>query len=135
MNKNDNLKMPKVGDRLMRVMTGSGYNALSNRAEPCVVVYVNKPHHYYTVRFDNSGILETYSVPLVTDIQVVKQFQIDFERRFGKKPVGIYVYESGALYDNVNECAKALGVIPANITSYLSGKVNTVNGYHLYILN
>ncbi len=132
--KNNETRMPKVGEHLMRVMTGSSFNNLNNRPEPCVVVYVNKPHHYYTVRFDDSGIFESYNVPLVNDVLVVKRFQIDFERRFGRKPVGIYVYESGALYDTVNECAKDLGVIPANITSHLCGKTSTVNGYHLYIL-
>lgn len=44
----DGMSLPKVGDRLMRVMTGSNFGEKYNDPEPCVVVYVSKPKHYYT---------------------------------------------------------------------------------------
>lgn len=135
MKSKDGMTLPKVGDRLMRVMTNTGSRIKNNGLEPCIVIYVNKPKRYYAVQFVNSGITESYKVPLLNDAILLKQFQDDFKHKFGKKPVGVYVYESGALYSSVSECAKAIGVKPCSITNHLHGRTNHVKGYHIYILN
>lgn len=130
----DGMSLPKVGDRLMRAMTGANFGEKHTNPEPCVVVYVNKPKHYYIVQFVNSGIRESYKVPLLDDSKMLKQFQDDFKRRFGKKPIGVYVYESGALYSSISECARDIGVLPCTVSKHIHGLTNHVKGYHIYML-
>lgn len=131
----DGLSLPKVGDRLMRTMTGANFGEKYNAPEPCVVVYVSKPKHYYTVQFVGSGIKESFKTPLLDDNKMLKQFQDDFKRRFGKKPVGVYVYESGALYPSISECARAIGVLPCTVSKHIHGQTSRVKGYHIYMLD
>lgn len=132
MKKHDDMKMPKVGDRLMKFMSSTNLLNTLDVAEPCVVVYVSEPKHYYTVQFIKTGIKESYKVPHVDEIGAFKK---DYKRAFGKTPVGVYVYESGALYDSVSECAKALCVTPSAISAHLHGRTKHVKGYHIYALN
>lgn len=131
----DGMSLPKVGDRLMRVMTATSLGVREDKPEPCVVVYVSKPKHYYTVQFVGSGIKESYKAPLLNDAKMLKQFQDDFKRAFGKKPKGVYVYESGALYPSVTECAKAIGVLPCTVSKHIHGQTSHVKGYHIYMLD
>lgn len=131
----DGMSLPRVGDRLMRAMTGANFGKGYGDPEPCVVVYVSKPKHYYTVQFIGSGIKESYKVPLIDDRKLVAQFQDDFKRAFGKKPKGVYVYESGALYPSVSECAKAIGVRPCTVSKHIHGQTSHVKGYHIYMLD
>lgn len=132
MRKNDEMKMPRVGDRLMRVMTSTSFLINSDDAEPCVVVYVSAPKHYYTVQFVNSGIKESYKVPHIDEIGAFKK---DYKRAFGKSPIGVYVFESGALYDSVSDCARALSVTPSAVSAHLHGRTKHVKGYHIYALD
>lgn len=132
MKKRDEMKMPKVGDRLMKVMSSTSLGRFEDKAEPCVVVYVSEPKHYYTVQFVKSGIKESYKVPNVDEIGAFKK---DYKRAFGKLPRGVYVYESGALYDSVSECARALSVSPSAVSNHLHGRTKHVKGYHIYALD
>ena len=43
----------------------------------------------------------------------------------------VRVVESGGVYDNLHECAKAIGSDSGNISKCLHGKADTVKGYHL----
>lgn len=131
----DGMSLPRVGDRLMRAMTGANFGKGYGDPEPCVVVYVSKPKHYYTVQFIGSGIKESYKVPLIDDRKLVAQFQDDFKRAFGKKPKGVYVYESGALYPSISECARAIGVMPCTVSKHIHGQTSHVKGYHIYMLD
>lgn len=58
--------MPCVGDELMRKPTFY-YRFYSQRdaivERPCVVTYVHPEHLWYSVRFTQSGIVESYKLP------------------------------------------------------------------------
>lgn len=131
MKDNAEIKMPKIGDRLMRIMTSTSMGSRDDKPEPCVVVYVNKPKYYYMVQFVDSGIRECYKVPHIDELQ---RFKDDYRKFFNKKAKGVYVYESGALYPSITECAKAIGVLPAAISKHIHGLTSNVKGYHVYIL-
>lgn len=128
-------KLPKLGDVVLQVMTGTYFGSKEDKPEPCTVIYVNKPKHHYTVQFANTGIRENYKLPPVNIHNIIKQFQDDFERAFGKHAKGIYVYESGALYPNVSDCADAIGVQPYVVDKHLNGQISNVKGYHIFILD
>lgn len=58
--------LPKVGDELMR--RPSYYYGFYSRYDlnverPCVVTYVHPEHLWYSVRFVQSGIVESYKLP------------------------------------------------------------------------
>lgn len=131
----DGMSLPKVGDRLMRVMTGSRYDEKYIVPEPCMVVYVNKPKRYYTVQFVGSGIKESFRIPLIDDAKIIRQFQDDFKRTFNKKAKGVYVYESGALYPSISECARDIGVPPVAVSNHIHGRASHIKGYHIYMLD
>lgn len=124
------VKMPRVGDRIMRVMA-MHQSWKDDTPLPCIVTYVNKQKNYYQVSFTESGVKECYKVP---DLDDIGSFAKDYERSTKKKPKGIYVYESGMLYSSVTECAKAIGVLPCTVSKHLHGGSSNVKGYHIYIL-
>ena len=130
MKQNSIVKMPKLGDRIMRIMTTP--NVWKDvTAEPCEVTYIDIDKNWYQVTFVESGVKECYKVP---DIDKVKDFAKDYKKAFGKYPVGVYVYESGAIYSSVTECAKAIGVLPCTVSKHIHGETSNVKGYHIYIL-
>lgn len=102
----DELTLPRVGDRLMRVMTGMTFKEKCD-PEPCTVIYVNKPKQFYTVRFVDSGITESFKVPMLDDISVISQFSDDFKRAFGKGRL-VYMCMNLALYILVSQSALGL---------------------------
>ena len=55
-------QLPKIGDELMHMPTLSKIGISQDVPLPCVVVYVNEPHSYYTVQFKDSGIKESYKL-------------------------------------------------------------------------
>ena len=130
--KNDEMRMPKVGDRLMRVMSSTCFANSQTEPEPCIVIYICKPKHYYTVQFVASGIKESYKVPFVDEI---KSFKEDYKRMFKKNARGVYVYESGMLYPSITECAKDIGVKPYVVSRHIHGDISNVKGYHIYMLD
>lgn len=124
------VKMPRVGDRIMRVMARyPSWN--EDMPLPCVVTYVNKKKNYYQVSFIESGITECYKVP---DLDDIGSFAKEYEKMTKKKPKGIYVYESGILYSSITECANAIGVRPCTVSKHIHGGSSNVKGYHIYIL-
>lgn len=131
MGKNE-MKMPKIGDRIMLPVASTSLNNKNMNPEPCVVIYVNKPKHYYTVRFTKYGFCESYKLPYVDEI---KAFKEDYKRMFKKNAKGVYVYESGCLYPSITECAKAIGVKPYVVSRHIHGDIPNVKGYHIYVLD
>lgn len=131
---NMSIKLPKIGDLLLQVMTSTLMGRKDDCPEPCVVVYVNKPKHHFTVQFVDTGIRENYKLPQINTYDIVKEFQINFKKAFGRPAKGIYVYESGALYPTVSDCAEAIGVQPYVIYNHLNGHSSHVKGYHIFIL-
>lgn len=51
---------PKIGILLERIMTAKQHDMTNSEPELCTVIYVNYPHHYYTVRFFGTNIQESY---------------------------------------------------------------------------
>lgn len=122
--------MPKVGDRMMRKMsTHSEWK--DDRPLRCIVTYVDKKKHWYQVTFIDSGVKECYKVPEINELE---NFKKDYQRTFGKKAKGVYVYESGAIYPSISECARAIGVLPCVVSKHVHGGSSHVKGYHIYIL-
>lgn len=97
----------------------------------CIVTYVNKEKHWYQVTFVDSGVKKCYMVPEVNELE---NFKKDYQRTFGKKAKGVYVYESGAIYPSISECARAIGVLPCVVSKHIHGGSSHVKGYHIYIL-
>lgn len=125
----NSLCMPNLGDHLTRTMTVPSFGVASAGEEDCVVIHTNPMKKCYTVQFVNSGIRETYKIPDVDEIQAFKQ---DYKRFFGREPRGIYVFESGMLYDTIEDCARDLGVLQCTIVKHFHGDFSHVNGYHIY---
>lgn len=135
MRQNDtSIKLPKIGDQLLQVMTSTLIGSKDDCPEPCVVIYVNKPKRHYTVQFVDTGIRENYKLPQIDAYDIIKQFQKEFKRAFGREAKGVYVYESGALYPSISDCAKALGVPTSTVSHHLNGRSSHVKGYHIFIL-
>lgn len=125
------VRLPKLGERMMRISIKAKFGTTDGVPCPCVVIYVNEPHKYYTVKFDKTNIRESYKIP---DIDELKNFKRDFRRAFGCDPKGVYVYESGTIYPTIAACAEALGVRACTVSNYLHGRTNSVKGYHVYML-
>ena len=123
-------KLPRVGDRIMRSMS---HNQIwkDDDIEPCIVTYVNKDKNWYQVTFVTSGIKECYKCP---DYDPISEFKKDYEKRFGKKAKGVYVYESGMMYNKISDCAKDIGIPACAISKHIHGGSSHVKGYHIYIL-
>lgn len=126
-----NMNLPKLGDKLMRVMSTTKFLNCDDIPEECVVVYVNEPHHYYTVEFTNSKIRQSYKVP---DVDEIRDFMNDYQKAFGTAPKGVYVYESGVLYPSISACARDIGVRPSTVSKYIHGQTTNVKGYHIILL-
>lgn len=126
-----NVKLPKIGDRLMRTMSSTVFRENELISSPCIVVYVNSPKYYYTVEFIETGIRESYKI---VDVNEVSDFKNDFRKAFGYEPKGVYVYESGMIYPSISSCAKEIGVRPGTLSNHLHGRLKHVKGYHVYML-
>lgn len=127
--KYNSFRVPNVGERLMRTMTVPSFGIASVGEELCVVIHADPKKKLYTVKFVDSGIRETYKVP---DVDEVEAFRQDYKRFFGKEPRGIYVFESGMLYDSIEHCAKDLDVLQCTIIKHFNGDIAHANGYHIY---
>lgn len=124
--------VPNVGDHLMRTMTVPSFGVATAGDEPCVVIHADYKKKLYTVQFIETGLRETYKVP---DVDEIAAFKRDYKRFFGKEPRGIYVFESGMLYDTIEDCAKDLGVLQCTIIKHFHGDIAHVDGYHIYDFN
>lgn len=125
----NNYAMPNVGDIMMRKMHVPSFGLSEVGAEQCVVIFVNHGKYYYTVRFLDSGILESFKVP---HLDQVSDFRQAYKKLFGKYPIGICVFEQGIVFASVEECAEYLNVSPMQIKKCLNGFNTHINGYHIY---
>lgn len=124
-------KLPKVGDRLMKAVSYSSSFKDNDNLEPCIVVYVNRKKNYYLVEFVETKIRECYKVPEINEIE---DFKNDYLKAFGRKALGVYVYESGILYPSISACAKDIGVNKGTLSRHIHGELSHVKGYHIYML-
>ena len=91
--------LPTVGKRLNMLMSNSAHQKY--KVEPCIVTYVNNKHSYYEVMFLNTGLKESYKLPIF-----------------------------GIAYSSVSECAKDTGV-PANVISaQINSSYKYESSYH-----
>lgn len=118
------MNLPKVGDKLMRIMTDYSceYDTIP-LPKPCVVVYVNERHGWYQVEFLDNHIKECYGLP-VCDHGVIK-----FDVR-GCNGDPVVCVETATVYRSISECARAIGVPRSSVYAQLMGVYDNVNGYH-----
>ena len=120
--------MPNVGDILVRKMNVPSFG-LDIHEEPCIVTFVNPKNKYYTVKFLDSGIQESFKFP---NLDVLEDFRLAYKKLYGKNPVGICVFELGMVFRTIEECASYLSVPSALIIKLLNGDITNINGYHIY---
>ena len=119
---NLSMTLPKVGDKLFRIMFRGRYDPGDvYNPEPCTVEYVNEKKGWYEVCFDETNIKECYRVP-------------SFDHRFLKdKPVGgvpIACLETGSIYGSITECARDMKLNRHEIWKQLDGRRAYCSGYH-----
>lgn len=118
------MELPKVGDRLMRVMTefACEYDtALVPR--PCVVVYVNEKHGWYQVEFLDTHLKECYGLP-VCDHSII---DFDMSLCYGDAVICV---ETSKAYPSISACARVIGVPRSSIYLQLMGSIENAYGYH-----
>ena len=116
------MELPKVGDRLVRVMTATSFGVHATfEPKECVVVYANERHHWYTVKFIDSGIMESFGVPI-----------IDHSIARGWKPgtIPVVCVETGMAYSTISQCSRDTNVPKDEISRQISGKCNYRTLYH-----
>lgn len=122
------MDMPKVGDRLMRIITGSRYDdKVTYRVEPCVVTYVNLLNSWYQVEFVNLGIKECYKLP-VFDHDI-------FTKKSRSSAIPVMCLETGTIYSSIGECAKDLGLQSSGIIRQIQGESLACGGFHFKTVN
>lgn len=120
------MDLPKVGDRLVRVMTVSSGRAYSTfEPQECVVTFVNNAHHWYQVKFKDTEIKESYSVPII-DHSIVHA---------SNGTIPVYCVETGIAYSSVSQCAKDINILPSSISAQLKNDYSANHEYHfVYVL-
>lgn len=113
--------LPKVGDKLFRVMTRGTYDLGDvYKPEPCVVIYVNEKKGWYEVRFDNTNLKEGYHIPTF-DHLLLKGKPV--------KGTPVACMETGDVYASISECAKDMRLERTKIWKQING---IRNGYSQY---
>ena len=111
--------LPTVGKRLNMLMSNSAHQKY--KVEPCIVTYVNNKHSYYEVMFLNTGLKESYKLPI---------FDHNILNGLYNGCVPVICVENGIAYSSVSECAKDTGV-PSNIISaQINGSYKYESSYH-----
>lgn len=115
------MDLPKVGDRLKRIMTAT-YDCLQPvyEAQDCVVTYVNEKHHWYQVQFKNTGNKECYGLPII-DHSIIRP---------GVLKTPVFCFENGMAYSTIAQCAHDLGLDPSSVASCVNERWNSCGGYH-----
>ena len=115
------MDLPKVGDRLMRVLTATK-ECLYPTFIPkeCVVTYVNEAHGWYEVEFTDSHVRECYGLPVV-----------DHSIMSGTSgAIAIMCVETGDVYSSINACARDMHLYTGDIYRQLFGQRESYRGYH-----
>lgn len=116
------MSLPKVGERLTRVMTSTTWDLDgAYQPEPCVVTYVNNAHNWFKVKFLDSGIEECYNVPT---------FDHSIIRNTIKRAIPVMCIETGFVYSSLDECADDMKLAHDGISRYLKGERGSCGGYH-----
>ena len=124
-------KMPNIGDILVRKMNAHSFG-FDIHEELCIVDYVNHKHNYYTVKFLDSGLHESFKLP---DLDALEGFKQAYKKLYRKNPVGILVFELGIVFKTIDDCAKYLKVPSHFVIKVLNGEITNINGYHIYKIN
>lgn len=116
------MDLPKVGDKLTRVMTmGLLQQAEYFVPKECKVTYVNADHNWYEVEFLDSGVRECYNLP-------------DFDHSILTNLSGcanpVVCVETGYVYRTVFDCANEMGLNSGYISGCLMGRYDSYYGYH-----
>ena len=119
---NLSMTLPKVGDKLFRIMYRGRYELYDTYcSESCTVVYVNEKKGWYEVCFDETKIKEGYRVP-------------SCDQYFLKgKPIGgvpIACLETGNVYESISKCAKDMKLNKHEIWKRIDGRLAYCSGYH-----
>lgn len=118
------MDLPKIGDKLNRIMTACTYDPeVTYSPQPCVVTYVNQRHKYYQVRFLGSGITECYNLPMF-DHAILNRVC------YGAIPVACV--ETGFVYSTTDECARDMDLDAGNISVQLRGGYGQYKGFHFF---
>lgn len=116
---NLSMVLPRVGQRLNMLMANSPHQKY--KVEPCVVIYVNSKHSYYEVTFLNTGLKESYKLPI---------FDHNILNGVCNSGVPVICVENGVAYSTVSECAKDIGVSAAVISAQINGTYEYTSNYH-----
>lgn len=121
--------IPKVGDNRLEVT--STYRQLDYNPIPerCVVEYINDKHGYYTVKFLDTGVRESYKF---IKYDPVSDFRVEYIRTHHKKPIGWYVAERKIFCNTLSEVAVALDIPLGIMKSNLKNDISVINGFHIY---
>lgn len=116
------MKMPKVGDRLMRVMTSTTWDLDDTYIpESCVVTYINEAHKWFEICFLDSGLKECYNLPTF-DHSILSDTK--------KHATTVVCIETGAVYSTLHQCARDMGVTADMLSRHLRGEWSHCGGYH-----
>ena len=118
--------LPKVGDKLFRVMTRGAYaSGEVYKPEPCTVTYVNEKKGWYEVKFDNTNLKEGYHIPTFDHLLLE-----------GKPVKGIPIacMETGDVYASISECAKDMRLDRIKIWEQVNGIRNCYSQYNFVMI-
>lgn len=121
------MNLPKVGDKLMRIM--SKYSCEYDDElipKPCIVTYVNDKHGWYQVQFYDSGIKECYGLPTF-DHSIIR---INKNSSIGSTCIPVACVETGVVYSSIKDCARDMRLDSTCIVRQLNDEYGQVNGYH-----
>lgn len=118
------MKLPKVGDKLLRAINVGIYDPdISCIPKPCVVTFVNEKHGWFEVTFDNSDLKECYKLPTF-DHSILSGLYT------GGMPVACV--ETGKVYSSIQECADDMRIDHSGISRQILGDVDHCKGYHFF---
>lgn len=119
------MELPKVGDKLKRVMSRNAREGGAKCiAEDCVVTYVNNSHGWYEVTFPTFGIKEAYGLPTF-DHAILEGNPRDC--------IPVICVETGFVYPSIAECSRDMRLDRTGIWKQLDGVASHCGGYHFAV--
>ena len=119
------MDLPKVGDRLMRVMSKYACE-YENDIVPkaCVVTHVNEKNRWYQVKFIDTGLKECYGLPFF-DHSIFTE-----KTKQGHTCIPVACVETGIVYSSYIQCSKEMHIDPTCLYRQVNGEYEQINGYH-----